>query len=193
MDTHTEADRMLPTQVMNEFGASFVHRRIFGAAKGFVTGGPLGAASGFFGGGGAPSPPPASAPFTPTDPCPSGVMILDRCVTGDIPLIDVGPATLPAPFAGPGDVRPGAFGALSVDPVMLSTVRLRCPTGLVLGKDDRCYAQGKGGISNSQRKWPKAPRAIMSAQDGKILRKADAVRGRVKRVAATAGFTCKKK
>lgn len=30
---------------------SFVHRRIFGAAKGFVTGGPLGAVGGFIGGG----------------------------------------------------------------------------------------------------------------------------------------------
>ena len=117
-------------------------------------------------------------------------MIANRCITGDLPLIDVAPVgTLP----GTGLVTPGAFGALSVDPILMSTVRLRCPTGLVLGKDDRCYAQGKGGISNSQRKWPKAPRAIMSAQDGKILRKADAVRGRVKRVAATAGFTCKKK
>ena len=180
---------MFPTHVMNEFGESFIHRRIGRAIGGFATGGFAGAALGFAQGGGAPSP----VSFVPTNPCPGGVMILGNCVTGDLPLIDVTPVGLPGPATGPGAVTPGAFGALSVDPMLMSTVRLRCPTGLVLGKDDRCYAQGKGGISNSQRKWPRAPRAIMSAQDGKILRKADAVRGRVKRVAATAGFTCKKK
>jgi len=129
----------------------------------------------------------------PPSACPGGVDIFGLCITPDLPFIDARPSTLVGPPAPSGAVTAGAFGALSVDPVLMSTVRLRCPTGLVLGKDDRCYAQGKGGISNSQRKWPKAPRAIMSAQDGKILRKADAVRGRVKRVAATAGFSCKKK
>ena len=176
---------MLPTQVMNEFG-----EHIFGLNLGLNL---LDVGAHFIGQHVGHPVPPAPPPSGSTNPCPGGIMVLGRCVTGDIPLIDIDPAPFAGPAAGPGVVTPGAFGALSVDPVMMSTVRLRCPTGLVLGKDDRCYAQGKGGISNSQRKWPKAPRAIMSAQDGKILRKADAVRGRVKRVAATAGFTCKKK
>ena len=176
---------MLPTQVMNEFGASFIHKSFIGRAVGGAIRGALD-----FNGGGAPFP--VVAPLVgPTDPCPGGFRIpgTDRCFeTPFTPQLPTGEVPI-----GTGAVTPGAFGALSVDPVMMTSVRLRCPTGLVLGKDDRCYAQGKGGISNSQRKWPKAPRAIMSAQDGKILRKADAVRGRVKRVAATAGFTCKKK
>ena len=176
---------MLPTQVMNEFGWHFFHLGLADKAAHLVNkhiGHPT-LPTGPFG-------PPPTTLVGPSDPCPGGFQIpgTDRCFeTPFVPQVDGGT------FAPTGAVTPGAFGALSVDPVMMSTVRLRCPTGLVLGKDDRCYAQGKGGISNSQRKWPKAPRAIMSAQDGKILRKADAVRGRVKRVAATAGFTCKKK
>jgi len=43
---------MLPIEVMNELGASFIHKRIFGAAKGFLGGGFTGAISGFAGGGG---------------------------------------------------------------------------------------------------------------------------------------------
>ena len=184
---------MLPTHVMNEFGQSFIHKSRFGRAVGaFVTGDPVGAVTTLVTGG---APPPAQTFFPQADPCAgrTGIAIGGICI--DSPIQFPGDTfTRPVDVLPPsGAVTPGAFGALSVDPMLMSTVRLRCPTGLVLGKDDRCYAQGKGGISNSQRKWPKAPRAIMSAQDGKILRKADAVRGRVKRVAATAGFTCKKK
>ena len=176
---------MIPTHVMNELGESFFHRSFLGRTV-------IGGIKGLFdigGGGGAPALPT----FGPSGPCGPGQLKIpgtEFCI--EPPIIPTLTGTGET-FAPTGPVTPGAFGALSVDPVMMSTVRLRCPTGLVLGKDDRCYAQGKGGISNSQRKWPKAPRAIMSAQDGKILRKADAVRGRVKRVAATAGFTCKKK
>ena len=52
----------------------FVHKRLFGAAVGFVTGGPAGAAAGFVrGGGSAPAVMPHQAvAFAGSGPCPSG-------------------------------------------------------------------------------------------------------------------------
>ena len=43
---------MSPNEVMQELSCSFVHKRLFSAAKGFVTGGPGGALRGFVAGGG---------------------------------------------------------------------------------------------------------------------------------------------
>ena len=187
-------------ETMQEMSENFVHKRLIGAGIGFLTGGPAGAAVGFvadpFGGGGgaAPSPAPTRS-LVPQDPCPGGVQIpgTNRCFeTPFVPKKNGGVVVQEQAIAFDGGAVPGVFGALSVSPTVMSAVRLRCPPGLVLGKDERCYAQGKGGISNSQRKWPKPPRPIMSAQDGKILRRAEAVRGRAKRAAMSAGFTCAK-
>ena len=43
---------MLPIEVMNATSQSFVHKRILGAVGGFISGGPVGAASGFLTAGG---------------------------------------------------------------------------------------------------------------------------------------------
>lgn len=168
---------------------------IVGAVGGFIAGGPAGAiaggVAGALGGGDAGQGGDFGAPqsFTNTSTCPPGTFrVGDKCVNPG--------AMLPGgvPFTTtPGAVTPGAFGALSTDAIIVSSVKLRCPPGLVLGKDDRCYAQGKGGISNRQRKWPAAPKPWLSARDKKLLTKADSIRGKVKTVATTAGFSCKKR
>lgn len=91
------------------------------------------------------------------------------------------------------------FG-LSVNPITVGSIRgnpiRRCPRGLVLGKDDRCYHTGKGGIHNSQRKWPRPTRPTVSALDAKLMRKYGAQgtkRDSIKRLAQDAGFSCKNK
>lgn len=72
---------------------NFVHRRIWRAATGFITGGAVGGVVGAI-----TSPPTTTVPTgttfpaTPTftaDPCPRGVMIGGRCVEADLPFIDV--------------------------------------------------------------------------------------------------------
>lgn len=43
---------MMPNQVMDEFGESFVHKRLISGVGGFISGGPTGALGGFLTGGG---------------------------------------------------------------------------------------------------------------------------------------------
>lgn len=181
---------------IDDLSESFVHKRLLGAAAGFLTGGPGGAIVGaltegagvfdlFGGGGGQPAQIQA-------DPCPGGVRIAgtNRCFETPFTPQQQGGGTS---VVVRQDVVPGMFGELSVNPTLVQTVRLKCPPGLVLGRDERCYAVGKGGISNKQRKWPKGPRPIMSAQDAKVLRRAETVRNRAKAAAMSAGFSCKKR
>lgn len=219
----TEGEPMNSFETMQELSENFVHRRLIGAGIGFLAGGPTGAAAGFVtgipggGGGSVPAPAPTvgggrgvtarnlaeraaaiglgtARSFVQQDPCPGGFQIpgTNRCF--ETPFTP----TQPTDRGGTAvvvrqDVLPGMFGELSVVAELVQNFRLRCPPGLVLGKDERCYAQGKGGISNSQRKWPKPPRPILSAQDAKVLRQSEAIRGRAKRAAITAGFSCKKR
>ncbi len=74
---------MFATQVMQEFGESFVHKRLIGAVGGFFTGGLPGAAVGFAtsGGGGAATS-AAGGPGTPATlaslPAPGGVALPGR-------------------------------------------------------------------------------------------------------------------
>lgn len=91
------------------------------------------------------------------------------------------------------------FG-LSVPSITVGEIRgnpiRRCPPKLVLGPDNRCYSTGKGGIQNSQRKWPRAPRATVSAFDAKMMRRygpGGSKRDSIKKLAADAGFSCKNK
>ena len=72
-----------------------------------------------------------------------------------------------------GDIR-RADG--SVGPI------LRCPAKHVLGPQSLCYL--KGSIPNTWRKWPKGPKPLLSAMDGKILRHARSVEKRLRRVSS---------
>ena len=139
---------------------------------------------------------PGAAIAADAGQCPGGFRIpgTNTCFEG--PFQPTVPDQETVPISGRVGVTataPGLFGALSVEPALISSIRLRCPRGLVLATDNRCYTQGKGGITNKQRKWPKAPAPVMSAQDAKTLRRAETLRDRAKRVATSAGFTCKKR
>ena len=122
------------------------------------------------------------------DPCPGGFRVpyTNKCVEG--PIQDRRPTgtNLPAPIG-----ETGMFGALSTVPEVENRVTFRCPTGLVLGKDNRCYA--KGTITNKQRKWPKAPKPPVSRSDAVAIRKAAQARERVKKLAHSVGYSTRKR
>lgn len=166
--------------------------RLAGAALGFATGGPAGAVGGFVGdpfGGGGPQLPaiPRIPGFRPPqeDPCPGGFQIpfTNRCVEGPIvPRQPVG-GTLP--------VETGIFGALSTSPFAEQRSVLRCPPGLVLALDNRCYASNS--IPRKYRKWKPARKPPVSAADARAIRRASSAQNRVKRLAQKSGFTCKRR
>jgi len=93
-----------------------------------------------------------------------------------------------------GQAQLGIFGAPALVPNSRSVRTLECPRGLILGKDDLCYA--KNSIPNKLRKWPKGPRPAVSAHDRKMMRKfgpGGSKQAAVKRLAMDAGFSCKKR
>jgi len=173
---------------------NFVHKRIFGAAKGFIGGGFTGAASGFIGGGGGGgSRRGATGPemFTinrrgervlkkafrskgitagtacvfPARPDP----ITGRCklFLGDQP----GPE--PGGVGGGGAVM-GRFGAALV-PDVEDVVTMRCLPGMVLGKMEAdgghlCY--NRKDLTNKERLWPRGRRPLGTPGEMAALAKA---------------------
>lgn len=59
---------------------------------------------------------------------------------------------------------------------------LRCPAGMILGLNDFCYV--KGTLPRAMRKWKPEPRPLLSAQDGKILRRAKQLEKKLRRVSS---------
>lgn len=178
--------------------SSSLRGALIGGLTGLVTGGPAGAITGAIGGGfgitrAAPPPGPTAIPGAPLvagpATCPEGtIRIGTRCVRPA--------AALPGgdPFvtrATPAVAEAGMFGTLSAAPMTETVTRFVCPSGTVLGKDNRCYA--KGSIPNRLRKYPKAPRPFFTAADAKTLRRAETLQKKVKKLAGTAGFTTKKR
>lgn len=90
-----------------------------------------------------------------------------------------------------GNAVMGAFGQPALQPAQAQQVALRCPPGMVLGKDNLCYA--KSAIRNTDRKWPKAPKPPISRKDWKALMTADRVRNKAKDIAGKAGYSCRKR
>lgn len=84
-----------------------------------------------------------------------------------------------------GEAVVGAFGKPALVPYVASVPTSRCPPGAVLGKDNLCYA--KGSISNSERKWPKPTRPLLTAGEMKTLRKVNTLQNKVKRAWQAAG------
>jgi hypothetical protein len=71
-----------------------------------------------------------------------------------------------------------SFGRLYAEPEIRQPIRRKCPPGMVLGRNDLCYR--KGDVPGSQRKWRPRPKPLVSAQDAKVLRRVDTIRGRIK-------------
>jgi len=195
---------MLPTQIMQEFGQNFVHRRLIGAAAGFFTGGIPGAAVGFATGsapggpgatpaamlpppsGGPPGGPFAALPRLPgmgRRPCGSG-MVRDasgQCVggtaaTGAVAGGGGGGVVIGDPF---GSAVMGRFGA-ALQPFVFPTTRLRCPRGAVLGIDDLCY--NRRDLRKSERKWPPGTKPVLTGGQVNTLRKAQRIQERMKKL-----------
>ena len=165
---------------------NFVHKRIFGAVKGavggFISGGPVGAftggVSGFTRGGGLRTTPVS---FAPARGCPAGFIMDPRtgeCIElrgrarpGVLPAIQ---RTLPGGFTGRtefGEAVLGRFGA-ALEPGVREMDTLVCPRGTVLGLDDLCY--NRRDIKNSERKWPRGTRPLLTGGDMRAIRIASA-------------------
>lgn len=88
-----------------------------------------------------------------------------------------------------------AYGTQGVVPQSRPSSTLMCPKGYVLyGKEpgmEVCLP--KGMLPNKYRKWPKEAAPALSAGDMKTLRRIGTLQKRIKRVAGTAGFSCRKR
>lgn len=111
------------------------------------------------------------------------------------------PGDVSTPGGGPtysGDLPPGAAAAYSVGRINGHPI-YRCPKKFVLA-DPALFGEGvcfhKNVLPNKLRKWPKAPRAKISAHDWKMMRRygpGGSKQKRVKEIASAAGFSCKKR
>jgi len=172
---------MLANEIMREFGSSFVHRRIFGAATGaftsLITGG--NPAIGAFRG--------ATAPVTISGAdlaargltvgganCKGGTPIWDgtRCITRDAANALVGPTQVPtgtAPQGMVGEAVMGRYGAALV-PTQESRITHTCLPGMVLGNDGLCY--NRRDITNRERKYPKGRAPLLTGGERNAITKA---------------------
>lgn len=99
-----------------------------------------------------------------------------------------------------GEAVVGSFGRPALVPAQVGSVTknsgvvspiLRCARGYVLGQDNLCYP--KGSIPRQFRKWRPPTKPPMSASDAKALRRIGTLQKRVKRLAGSAGMSCKKR
>lgn len=230
MQDHDDFSLADPSHFDSGLALNFVHKRIGRGVGGFLTGGLVGAAQGFFSGGESAAGAAAAADRAAgvrglNGACGAGMALNSQgvCVSTALlgpsrrPPFQVGPigidplAVLPGgdPFltlaappqevaTGQGVAVIGAFGQPAMLPMQVGVVMdhhgqpqpiRRCDRGLVLGKDNLCYAK----ISNKDRKWPKAARPPVTAEDAKCIRRAAAATSRVKRLAKSVGLQTKKR
>ena len=94
-----------------------------------------------------------------------------------------------------GNAVVGAFGVPGLVPEQVGVINggpiLKCPAGMVLGKDDICYVRSV--LPRQFRKWPRAARPPITAGDAKAIRKAESAKRRVKKLAGAVGFSCTRK
>lgn len=179
---------------------NFVHKRLIGAVGGFLTGGPLGAVGGFLGGGGdgqqQQQQPARQLPFAPTTgggfispvpggaACPPGFKFVNNQCVQDVPgFRGIVQRAIPGGQTGVtvfGQAVLGQFGA-ALEPADITGafVRLRCPRGTVLGMDDLCY--NKGDIKNSERKWPRGRRPLLTGGEMRCIGIAAAAASKLER------------
>lgn len=171
---------------------NFVHRRIIGAVGGFIQGGPLGAASGFArGGGGGRSTPVTLQPIPQSrQNCPAGFTrdAAGNCVQtqgaptpgfrGAVQRLLPGGQTGFQPIPQFGNAVMGQYGA-ALEPSTMSSTMLKCPRGTVLGTDDLCY--NRKDIKNSERKWPRGRRPLLTGGDLRAITQASAAARKIER------------
>lgn len=162
------------------------------------------------GGGGGPTLPPAP-PMTFRPPptnftqsgglCPVGFVFRNgRCE--QVGMVGTIERLLPGGQTGTlmdeaGEAVLGAFGLPAIIPRQVGVIEdregregpiLRCPTGLVLGKDSLCYP--KAAIPRQFRKNPPAKKPPLTVTDANAIRRAASAKNRVKKLAGDVGFSC---
>jgi len=182
----------------------FVHKRLFGAAKSFVSSGfsPSAAALGFLQGGGRRPPPPPTFALPPVvpqgfnvgglnipNPCGAGFEITLRgCqpIGGGLPpLTGFGPMG-PDPRTRRGGAADDIFGeavmgqyGAGILPALLNPTVRRCPGGTVLGNDGVCYKSCN--IRNSDREWPRGRRPLLTGGEMRAISVAASAAGKLGR------------
>lgn len=150
--------------------------------------GPGGPGGATVGGGGNSIPDVGQAGgFTNTaDQCPQGYYrVGNQCVSpgdawpGGNPVIT--PVTNGSAPSGGGQYYQTGLG-FAVAPATMTTTRLRCPGGMVLGRDNLCYEK----LSNQYRKWPHHKPYITRA-DYKAISRADRARKKLVRLTKRSG------
>lgn len=142
----------------------------------------LSAAGNLFGGQGSEPPAGPSVPGTglnvPTGngggPCGEGCFEAPggRCVCPG----DVFPGGDPFISAPSGQAVHGRFG-VGVRPMERQRRQLKCPAGMVLGKDNVCYES----LGRRQRKWDPGMKPLLTGGDRAAIRKAAAAARKLKR------------
>jgi len=93
---------------------------------------------------------------------------------------------------GVGRAVEGAFGLPAFEPEEEMVPTLRCPRGMVLGQDDLCYPKAVLPRRSQWRKWRGQARPPVSAGDARAIRKANAARERVLKLAKNVGLHASK-
>ena len=168
----------------------FIHKKIFGAAKGaiggFLTGGPLGALGGGIGGfvrGGQQ---------VRRGTRPVGLMQRRAEIGFQLPPFTERPflqgrisETRPVQVGnGRGRSRLPMIGEIGVTPDTMAVATRRCPTGQVLAIDGLCYPRAM--VPQQFRQW-KRKRPPMTVGDRNAIRKAASVRKRLVSLTRDAG------
>lgn len=164
---------------------------ITGAIGGFVTGGPVGAITG--GLGGLLDEPGERVTSPGTGGRGRGLGLAAGCPFG----FEMNPATgqceqkgfrgaierfLPGGETGTlqdvyGDAVNGRYGVGLIPSQRPCAARLRCPPGMVLGKDNVCYDKP---LADSKRKWPVGRKPLLTGGDLNTLTKADRLKKKVR-------------
>jgi len=184
------------------------------AALGFISGGPAGAITAVGGEIFGPSKPEMLPQPLVASTCPEGFRVNPQTgvcekvgLIGGLERLLPGGATgtLPTVAGGGGGFGQaviGAFGTPALVPMQAGTIQrlngttgaiLRCPGGMVLGKDDLCYPKSVLGARGRFRKHPAARKPPVSVRDAQAIRQAESAKNRVKKLAQGVGFSVKKR
>lgn len=82
----------------------------------------------------------------------------------------------------------GAFDLPAMAPFAITGVRLDCPKGMVLGKDDLCYPKAVLRRNSTFRKWRSGARPTITRADEKALGRIAAVQKDIKTLGKKAGL-----
>jgi hypothetical protein len=88
-----------------------------------------------------------------------------------------------------GTAVQGSFGLPAIEPRVLSTIKMRCPRGLVLGTDNLCYPKAILSRRSRWRKWKLPQRPPVTAAQARALNQIDSIRNSVKELGKKADLT----